>query len=157
MPRRKRVYHKNLTPDEKYGSLLVSRLINKVMTRGKKTIAKKLVYDALALAAEKSKLGELETLDAAVKNVSPSIQLRSRRIGGANYQIPTDVTPERRLVLALRWLVIAARARKGRPMAERLSLELVDAINNTGGAFKKKEETHRMAEANRAFAHFSRF
>ncbi len=155
--RRKGIYRREWQPDAKYGSLLVARLINKLMRNGKKAVAERIVYTALRLAAAETKLGELETLEAAVKNVSPSVQLRSRRIGGANYQIPVEVTPERKIVLALRWLVEAARGRKGKPMAERLASELIDAVNSAGGAFKKKEETHRMAEANRAFAHFGRF
>jgi len=155
--RRKRIYRRHFEPDERLNNVLVTRLINKVMRGGKKTVARRVVYQALKLASKEAKLDEVGVLEAAIKNISPSVQLKSRRIGGANYQIPVEVTPERKIVLALRWTVEAARGRKGKPMAERLAAEIVDAINSTGGAFKKKEETHRMAEANRAFAHFARF
>jgi small subunit ribosomal protein S7 len=147
----------DLLPDPKYGSLTVAKLINYIMKNGKKTIATKIAYGALEGAAEKLGVEPLEVLEGALKNISPVIEVRGRRIGGSNLQVPIEVAKPRRLMLAMRWILGAARSAKGRPMAEKLALELVNAYNNEGSAVKKKEETHRMAEANRAFAHFARY
>ncbi len=136
---------------------MVAKLINYVMRRGKKSTAETVVYGALDQIKEKTKQDPLEVLSAALKNVSPTLEVRSRRIGGANYQIPVPVRTERRLALAFRWIIGAAQAKKGRPMASKLADELAAAANNDGDAVKKKQDVHRMAEANRAFAHFARF
>ena len=127
------------------------------MLNGKKTIAERTVYQALDIAAKKLDKDPIEVFDVVVRNVAPSVQLKSRRVGGSNLQVPTEVGADRRLVIAMKWLVQVARARKGKPIADKLAQELIDAYNNTGDAVRKKEETHRMAEANQAFAHFNRF
>jgi small subunit ribosomal protein S7 len=148
---------RKLPPDRKYQSVLVQRLINKSMLNGKKHVAERAVYTALEIAAKK--LGSenpLEIFEKALKNVSPNFEVKSRRVGGANYQIPFPVQGHRQLHYAFSWLVQSARTRKGTSYSQRLALEIIDAYNETGGAFKKKEDTHRMAEANRAFAHFAR-
>lgn len=148
---------RNVQPDRKYDSILVQRLINKVMLHGKKQLAERLVYDAMEQAAKSLKEKDpLEVLIKALDNVKPSLETRSRRVGGANYQIPFEVKGQRQTHLTLMWFVAAARGRKGIPMSKRLSLEIIDAFNNTGTAVKKKEDTHKMAESNRAFAHFAR-
>ncbi|MCA9348709.1 30S ribosomal protein S7 [Candidatus Saccharibacteria bacterium] len=148
---------RDIKPDRMYESVLVQRLINKVMLHGKKQLAEKLVYEAMEQAAKTLKEKDpLEVLIKALDNVKPSLETRSRRVGGANYQIPFEVKGQRQTHLTLMWFVAAARGRKGIPMAKRLSLEIVDAFNNTGTAVKKKEDTHKMAESNRAFAHFAR-
>jgi len=157
MPRSKSKIKHEFEPDRKYGHVLIGRLVNKVMWAGKKSVAEKIVYDALQIAAQKISKDPIQVFEGALNNIYPSVQLRSRRIGGSNIQIPTEVSPERRVILALQWLVGVARARKGKPMAEKLGQELIDAYNNSGDAVKKKEDIHRMAEANRAFAHFARF
>src|SRR3989344_1691636 len=151
-PVKKRI---EINPDIKYSSVLVSKFINKIMIAGKKSIASKIVYGALEDAEKKLQKPSLEILEQAVQNVSPSIQLKSRRVGGANYQIPVEVKPERRLMLAIMWIVGAARSQKGKEMKVRLADEFISAFNNTGNAVKKKLDTHRMAEANKAFAHFA--
>jgi small subunit ribosomal protein S7 len=144
-------------PDRKYQSIMVQRLINKSMLDGKKMLAERAVYTALEVAAKKlDSENPLEVFERALKNVSPNFEVKSRRVGGANYQIPFPVAGHRQLHYAFTWLVQAARGRKGIPYAQRLALEIVDAYNETGAAFKKKEDTHKMAEANRAFAHFAR-
>lgn len=148
---------KRREPDAKYGQVIISRFINKVMLNGKKTVAEKIVYQALEAAAKKLGKEPVEVFDTVVHNVAPSVQLKSRRVGGSNLQVPTEVSADRRIVIALKWLVTASRGIKGKPMHERLTQELVDAYNNTGNAVRKKEEVHRMAEANQAFAHFSKF
>jgi len=146
-----------LNPDRKYQSILVQRLINKAMLDGKKLVAERAVYEALETAAKKlDHENPLEVFEKALKNVSPNFEVKSRRVGGANYQIPFPVAGHRQLHYAFSWLIQAARGRKGIPFAQRLALEIVDAYNETGVAFKKKEDTHKMAEANRAFAHFAR-
>jgi small subunit ribosomal protein S7 len=146
-----------LNPDRRYQSVLVQRLINKAMLNGKKLTAEKAVYTALETAAKKlDNENPLEVFEKALKNVSPNFEVKSRRVGGANYQIPFPVAGHRQLHYSFRWLVQAARARKGIPFSQRLAMEIVDAYNETGAAFKKKEDTHKMAEANRAFAHFAR-
>jgi len=148
---------RKLNPDRKYSSVLVQRLINKSILDGKKQVAEKAVYQALESAAKKLKSeNPLEVFEKAIKNVYPSAEVKSRRVGGANYQIPFPVAGHRQQHLAFMWFVQAARARRGIPYAERLAAEIVDAYNQTGAAYKKKEDTHRMAEANRAFAHFAR-
>lgn len=149
--------HREISPDTKYGSVTVAKLVNYVMKNGKKTVALKITYQALESAAEKLSSTPLDALEGALKNVSPVIEVRGRRIGGANLQVPVEVSRPRRQMLAMRWLLTAARSAKGKPMAEKLAAELVSAFNNEGAAVRKKEETHRMAEANRAFAHFSRY
>ncbi|KKT28421.1 MAG: 30S ribosomal protein S7 [Candidatus Yanofskybacteria bacterium GW2011_GWA1_44_21] len=144
-----------IEPDIKYGSLLVSKLTNKIMNNGKKAVAEKIVYGALEIAEKKVNKPALELLEIAIQNAGPNQELKSRRIGGANYQVPIEVRPERKLALAIRWITGAARSQKGKPMREKLAEELINAFNNTGGAVKKKMDTHRMAEANKAFAHFA--
>lgn len=158
MPRKKtKSLVREIAPDRRYNSERVARLINRVMLNGKKQTAETIVYEAMDLAAKKLKSDNpLEILDKALDNVKPVMETRSRRVGGANYQIPFEVHGQRQTHLTLMWFVAAARARKGMPMAKRLSAEIVDACNNTGAAVKKKEDTHRMAESNRAFAHFAR-
>lgn len=146
-----------LKPDRKYQSVLVQRLINKSMLNGKKLLAERAVYSALEQAAKKLNSEDpLEVFERALKNISPNFEVKSRRVGGANYQIPFPVAGHRQHHYAFTWLVQAARARQGMPYAQRLALEIVDAYNEAGAAFKKKEDTHKMAEANRAFAHFAR-
>ena len=146
-----------LKPDRKYQSILVQRLINKSMLNGKKLVAERAVYGALEQAAKTLKSEDpLAVFEKALKNVSPNFEVKSRRVGGANYQIPFPVAGHRQLHYAFSWLVQSARARSGMPYEKRLALEIVDAYNQTGPAFKKKEDTHKMAEANRAFAHFAR-
>lgn len=144
-----------IEPDYKYASLIVASLINKVMKDGKKSIAEKIVYGALEKAEKELKKPALEVLGAALNNASPQLELKSRRIGGANYQVPHEVTPGRKTALAFRWIIEAAQKQKGRPMKEKLFQEIVNAYNNTGTAIKKKMDTHKMAEANKAFAHFA--
>ena len=158
MPRKVTVsLQRRLNPDRKYQSALVQRLINKSMLDGKKLVAERAVYNALEAAAKKlDSENPLEVFERALKNISPNFEVKSRRVGGANYQIPFPVAGHRQHHYAFSWLVQSARARKGIPFAQRLALEIVDAYNETGAAFKKKEDTHKMAEANRAFAHFAR-
>ncbi|WP_126992585.1 30S ribosomal protein S7 [Thermosipho globiformans] len=152
--RRRRAEVRKVPPDPIYNDILVSKLINRVMWDGKKSIAQKIVYKAMEYLAEKTKKDPLEALHQAIDNVRPLVEVRPRRVGGATYQVPIEVEEPRKTSLALRWIVEAARSKKGRPMAEKLGEELVNAFNNTGTAIKKKEDVHRMAEANRAFAHF---
>lgn len=143
-------------PDRQYNSEMVQRVINRVMLNGKKQLAEKIVYDAMDTAAKRLKKEPLEVFDKAIKNVTPFMETRSRRVGGANYQIPFEVKGQRQKHLTVMWFVQAARSKKGMPMSDRIASELVDAYNETGTAFKKKEDTHKMAESNRAFAHFAR-
>ena len=158
MPRKKTVsLIRRVNPDRKYQSILVQRLINKVMLDGKKHLAEKSVYEALEIAAKKmNSENPLEVFEKALKNVSPNFEVKSRRVGGANYQIPFPIQGHRQLHFAFSWLVKCARLRSGTSFAQCLANEIVDACNETGGAYKKREDTHRMAEANRAFAHFAR-
>ena len=158
MPRKvTRKLQRELNPDRKYQSVLIQRLINKSMMDGKKLVAERAVYSALEIAAKKLKSEDpLEVFEKALRNVTPAFEVKSRRVGGANYQIPFPVQGHRAHHYAYMWLVQNARSRNGMPYNERLAAEIVDAYNETGGAFKKKEDTHRMAEANRAFAHFAR-
>lgn len=144
-----------IEPDTKYSSLLVAKFINKTMLEGKKTIARKIVYQALEKLEKETGKPALEALDLAISNAGPQLELKSRRIGGANYQVPIEVKGERKTTLALRWIMEAARKVKAKPMAEKLAVELINAANNTGSAVKKKIDTHKMAEANKAFAHFA--
>ncbi len=154
MPRRNRPAPRTISPDARYHSAVVQEFINRMMRRGKKSVAARVMYDSLEVVAERSKKEALEVLDQALKNVSPMIEVKPRRVGGATYQVPVEVSPDRRQTLAMRWLLAAARARAGKSMAEKLAGEFLDAANNQGAAIKKREETHRMAEANRAFAHY---
>lgn len=153
--RRKKAEKRDYEPDRQYDSVIVTRFINHVMKKGKKSIAKRIVYRVLSEAEKQSKKPALEVLDAAMKNIAPVLEVKSRRIGGASYQVPREVRGERRTTLAFRWLIDAARSKKGAPMSKRLTEELLLASKNEGAAVKKKENVHRMAEANRAFAHFS--
>lgn len=154
---RRPVKNRNIAgPDLKYGSVRVEKFINSVMWDGKKSTARKVVYDAFDLIVEKTKAeNPVEFFETAIRNVGPAMEIRSRRVGGANYQVPREVRPERKQALAYRWILTAARARKGMPMHERLAAELIAANNNEGPAVKKREDTHRMAESNKAFAHFA--
>ena len=152
--RKNRAEKREITPDPVYDDILVNRLMNKVMLDGKKPIAEKIVYQALEIIAEETKEDPVEAFKAALDNVIPALEVKSRRVGGSNYQVPVEVDDHRKLSLALRWLINSARNRNERTMVDRLSSEIIDAYNNTGGAVRKKEEVHRMAEANRAFAHY---
>ena len=154
MPRRYRPPRREVAPDEKYNSELVARFINRLMLGGKKSVATRIMYDAFDIMEERTHRNPLEVFQQAVENATPGVEVRARRVGGATYQVPVEVRPERRSSLAIRWLIRSAQARKGRPMAERLAAELMDAARNTGVTVKKKEDTHKMAEANRAFAHY---
>ncbi len=147
---------RDIKPDPKFGNVTIAKFINYIMRRGKKTIAQTIVYDAFDIIAERTKADPRDVFDTAVKNLQPAVEVKSKRVGGANYQIPIPVRGERRLSLAFRWLIAAAESKKGRPMAVKLADELVSAANNEGEAIKKKMDVHRMAEANRAFAHFAR-
>jgi small subunit ribosomal protein S7 len=153
--RRKTKRKKINLSDLKYNHSLIGKFINYVMRKGKKSVAQKVVYGSLDIIKEKTKGNPVEVFDKAIKNVSPALEVKSRRVGGANYQVPQPVRPERKIQLAFRWIIGAAKAKKGKPMAEKLAEELMLAANNEGAAVKKKLDTHRMAEANRAFAHFS--
>lgn len=155
MPRRKRVYPKNWKPDVLYNNILVGRFISYLMRDGKLTIAQKVVYDSFDVIHERTKRGGLNVFEQAIKNVSPLLELKSRRVGGASYQVPVSVSGERRQTLAMRWILDACRKRKGKGMADKLADELIDASNKIGAAMKKREDVHRMAEANKAFAHFA--
>ena len=154
MPRRGRISKRDVLPDPLYGSKLVTKLINNVMYDGKKGVAQKIVYDAFTIVEEKAGQNALEMFQEALENIMPKLEVKARRVGGSTYQVPMEVRAERRQTLGLRWLVGYSRTRGERTMAERLAAEIMDAKNSTGGAFKKKEETHRMAEANKAFAHY---
>ncbi len=154
MPRRGQISKRDVLPDPMYNSKLVTKLINNIMYDGKKGVAQKIVYDAFAIVAEKSGKNALEAFVAALDNIMPVLEVKARRVGGSTYQVPMEVRPERRQTLGLRWLCLYARSRGERTMADRLAAEILDAINSTGGAVKKRDETHRMAEANKAFAHY---
>ncbi len=154
MPRRAEVPVRPLSPDPVYSSPLVAQVINKVMNDGKKGIAEKIVYDALAIAAERSGKPPVEVLEAAVKSVTPVLETRSRRVGGANYQVPIEVPARRARTLAIRWIVTFARDRREKGMAAKLAGEILDALEQQGGAFKRKDDLYRMAQANKAFAHY---
>ena len=154
MPRRGQISKRDVLPDPLYNSKLVTKLVNNVMLDGKKGVAQKIVYDAFKVVEEKSGKDAIEAFNAALENIMPVLEVKARRVGGSTYQVPMDVRPARRQTLGLRWLVSYARSRGEKTMADRLAAEIVDAINGTGGAVKKREETHRMAEANKAFAHY---
>ncbi len=155
MPRRKRIFKKNIKPDPKFGNMLVGKFVGYIMERGKRTVAEKVMYDAFDIVHERTKKGGLNTFEQAIKNVSPLVELKSRRVGGANYQVPVPVSGERRTTLAMRWIKNATQAKKGKKMAEKLADEFIDASNKTGAAIKKRDDVHRMADANKAFAHFA--
>ena len=154
MPRRGSISKRDVLPDPIYGSKLVTRLVNSIMYDGKKGVAQKIVYDAFDIVKEKTGKDALEAYQAAMDNIMPLLEVKARRVGGSNYQVPIEVRPERRLTLGLRWLTAYARARSEKTMKERLANEIIDAMNGQGGAVKKKDDTHKMAEANKAFAHF---
>ena len=154
MPRRGRISKRDVLPDPMYGSKLVTKLVNNVMYDGKKGVAQTIVYDAFAIVEAKIGQNALEVFQEALDNLKPQLEVKARRVGGSTYQVPMEVRSERQQTLALRWLVGFSRKRGERTMAERLAGEIVDAKNSMGGAFKKREETHRMAEANKAFAHY---
>ena len=154
MPRRGRISKRDVLPDPMYGSKLVTKLVNNVMYDGKKGVAQTIVYDAFAIIEEKIGQNPLEVFQEALDNLKPALEVKARRVGGSTYQVPMEVRPERQQTLALRWLVGYSRKRGERTMAERLAAEIIDAKNSMGGAFKKKEEMHKMAEANKAFAHY---
>jgi small subunit ribosomal protein S7 len=154
MPRRAEITPRSLVPDPVYGSTLVTQLVNGVMTRGKKSIAEGIVYDALAIVGERSGKPPVDVLEQAVKTVTPVLEVRSRRVGGANYQVPVEVPQRRARTLALRWIVQFARERREKGMPAKLAGELLDALEQQGGAFKKKDDMYRMAQANKAFAHY---
>jgi small subunit ribosomal protein S7 len=154
MPRRNRPPKRTIQPDIKYNSLLVAQFINKLMQSGKKSTAERIFYDAMEIIEERAKRPGLEVFEQAVQNATPILEVKPRRVGGATYQVPVEVRPDRRLSLAIRWLIGTARSRAGKSMAQKLANELMDAANNTGATIKRREDTHRMAEANRAFAHY---
>ena len=158
MPRgNAKIKKKPLLPDGKYDSLVVAKFINYVMLNGKKTIAEKIVTTAIDKAALTLKAEPMDVFNQALKNVGPIVEVKSKRIGGANYQVPVEVNKDRKNTLAMRWLLAAARLSSGKPMADRLAFEIINAYNGEGSAIKKKQDTHKMAEANKAFAHFARF
>lgn len=154
MPRKGHVVRRDVLPDPVYNSKIVTKLINQVMLDGKKGIAQNIVYKAFEMVSEKLGKDALTAFDEALNNVMPVLEVKARRIGGATYQVPVEIRSDRRQTLALRWIVLYARKRSERTMQERLANEIMDAVNNTGGAVKKKEDTHKMAEANKAFAHY---
>ncbi len=154
MPRRGNVPKREILPDPIYNSVLVTKLVNSIMLDGKKGVAQKVVYGAFDIVKEQTQKDPLEVFTTAMDNIMPSLEVKARRVGGATYQVPMDVRPVRRQTLGLRWLTTYARARSERTMAERLANEIMDAANNTGSAVKKREDTHKMAESNKAFAHF---
>ena len=154
MPRKGNIPKRDVLPDPVYGSKVITKLINNVMLDGKKGVAQEIVYDALSKVEQTTEKNALEAFNQAMNNILPLVEVQARRVGGANYQVPVEVRPERRQTLALRWLVTFARKRKERTMTERLAAEINDAYNNTGGAVKRREEVHKQAEANKAFAHF---
>lgn len=152
--RRNRAEHRSVTPDPRYNSEVVAKFINNVMERGKKSLAARIVYDAFDLIEERTKRPAIEVFEEGLKNATPLVEVRPRRVGGATYQIPMEISATRRMALAMRWLIDNARKRSGRDMSVRLAGELMDAARNEGSAVKRREDTHRMAEANQAFAHF---
>jgi len=153
--RRKKKEKRIISPDPVYNNVTVAKFINQIMRRGKKTIARKIVYRAFDMIKEKTKKEPLEVFTKALENASPLLEVKPKRIGGATYQVPREVRGDRRITLAMRWIIMATKSKKGKPMREKLAEEIMAAANNTGWAIKKKEDTHRMAEANRAFAHFA--
>jgi small subunit ribosomal protein S7 len=154
MPRKGEVKKREVLPDPKYGDKTVTRFVNSIMNRGKKSTAEAILYGSLDIVTQRTKEDSLGIFKRALENARPTVEVRSRRVGGATYQVPVEVRPQRRLSLSMRWLIEAARSRSEKSMEEKLAAELMDAANNRGTAIKKKEDTHRMAEANRAFAHY---
>ncbi|HET6616040.1 MAG TPA: 30S ribosomal protein S7 [Dehalococcoidia bacterium] len=154
MPRRARVVKREILPDMKYGSRTITMFVNKVMERGKKSTAERIMYGALDRIEQTTRRNPMDTFEQALRNATPTIEVKPRRVGGATYQVPVDIRAERRMALAIRWLLRSARSRGGRSMAERLAAELMDAAQGQGATIKKKDDTHRMAEANRAFVHY---
>lgn len=154
MPRRGQITKRDVLPDPLYNSKLVTKLVNNIMYDGKKGVAQKIVYDAFEIVEQKTQKNPLEAFHAALENITPKLEVKARRVGGSTYQVPMDVRPERQQTLSLRWITKYSRLRSERTMAERLAAEIIDAMNNTGASVKKKEDTHKMAEANKAFAHF---
>ena len=154
MPRRNQPPKRKTRPDVRYNSEHVQMCVNQLMGKGKKSIARSIIYDAMAQIEQRHNRNPLETVEQAIKNATPLIEVKPRRVGGATYQVPVEVPPERRIALALRWLIASAHARSGKTMAEKLAGELMDAANNVGATVKRREDTHRMAEANRAYAHY---
>jgi small subunit ribosomal protein S7 len=154
MPRRGNVPKRDILPDPVYGSVVLTKFINQVMYDGKRSTAEKLCYDALEIIAQKTGKEAIEVFDQAMKNVMPVLEVKARRVGGANYQVPIEVRADRRQTLAIRWIVNYSRQRGGKSMEDKIASELMDAANNTGGSVKKREDTHKMAEANKAFAHY---
>jgi len=154
MPRRARVIKRDIQPDGKYGNKTVTMFVNKIMQRGKKSTAERIMYDALERVETTTRRSAMDTFEMAVRNATPMIEVKPRRVGGATYQVPVDIRAERRMALAIRWLLRSARSRSGRSMGERLAAELMDAASGQGATIKRKEDTHRMAEANRAFVHY---
>jgi small subunit ribosomal protein S7 len=155
MPRRKRIFKKNIKPDSKFGNLLIGKFVGYLMKEGKRTTSERIMYDAFDIIHERTKKGGLNTFEQAIKNVAPLVELKSRRVGGANYQVPMPVSGERRTTLAMRWINAAVSAKKGKCAAEKLADEFIDASNKVGASMKKREDVHRMADANKAFAHFA--
>jgi small subunit ribosomal protein S7 len=155
MARGKKKIKREIEPDPLYSNTMVAKFINYVMRRGKKSIARRIVYNTLEILKEKTKKDPVEVFEQAIKNAAPVLEVRPKRIGGATYQVPVEVRGNRRIALAMRWIIEAAKSRKGKPMHEKLAEEILEAANNTGAAIKKKENMHRMAEANKAFAHFA--
>ncbi|HHX60466.1 MAG TPA: 30S ribosomal protein S7 [Epulopiscium sp.] len=154
MPRKGHIAKRDVLPDPVYGSKLVTKLVNHIMVDGKRGISEKIIYGAFEIVAEKSERDALEAFQEALENMMPVLEVKARRVGGATYQVPIEVRPERRQTLGLRWLTTYSRKRGERTMTDRLAAEILDALNNSGGAVKKKDETHKMAEANKAFAHY---
>ncbi len=154
MPRRKRAEKREILPDGKYNNRTVTMFVNKIMQRGKKSTAERIMYDALEKVETQTRRAAMDTFEIALRNATPTIEVKPRRVGGATYQVPVDIRAERRMALAIRWLLRSARARGGRSMSERLAAELMDAASGQGATIKRKEDTHRMAEANRAFIHY---
>ena len=158
MPRKATSYKRHaVNPDYKYNSIKIAKFINYIMERGKKTVANKLVYGAFDNIEREMKTDPKAVFEQALKNVSPMVEVKGRRVGGANYQVPMEVAEPRKTALGMKWIIDAARAKKGKPMAQKLASELMEAFNKTGAAIKKREDVHKMAEANKAFAHFARF
>ena len=154
MPRKGHIAKRNVLADPKYNSILVTKLVNNIMLDGKKTLAQSIVYDAFDIVEEKTSRKPLEVFEEALENIKPVLEVKARRVGGATYQVPLEIRPERRQTLGLRWLVSYARNRHEKTMAQRLAGEILDALNQNGGAYRKKEDVHKMAEANKVFAHY---
>lgn len=154
MSRRHRAEKRDIIPDPKFGDIVVTKFMNSLMEDGKKSVAESIVYGAFDIVQQKAKQDPINVFHTALDNIRPAVEVRSRRVGGATYQVPVEIRPDRRLALSMRWLLNAARSRNGRSMSEKLASELLDAANGTGAAIKRKDDTHRMAEANRAFVHY---